>query len=926
MGLVTQIQLGTKGYLDITDDVAVPLNFSVSEIQDFSKRQGGYSKTIQLPGTANNNRLFSSIYDVNITDTTFNQNYREKCIILQNGVPVFNGFLQLLSVNKVSPSQENPDEQVTYEVAVRDDSGDFYLSLGDKYLEDLSGWTQYNHIYTLSSITATQGNTWEDAYKYFMMWNQKSEYNLSDFTPSIYAKTYFDKIFLDAGYTYSWPTMSATSFEKLVIPYNGDKPTANLESLSFRAGFSSTTEHQSTPTFFGYYNSDFYDTVIFDNDETPPNFNGNNSYNKNTGIWTSSYYGSVTLKAAYRYEIKIYAPVAFYLQQYYTDDYFNQIYAGDYSYIRLKLSNTIGTSSNNITNNIYDVKIAEIQSFNTNSPAIPNRIYFNSGYTTYYVYASPEFTYTTNVVPGTQVFNKVQGEFIVGGGDLFRTDNDFILDDPTLIPRLSVSIGTLPSDFGNNYFQATPKAELGEGMTIVLSDFIPKKVKQKDFLSGIVKMFNLYITPDKDRDKNLIIETRDEFYDNGGTLDWTDKFVSDDTAKIQFLPDLQNKKIRLSYKEDKDIHNTTYKNATSEVYGQIDYTFDNEFVRDVKLVETIFSPTPIDLNGFGIAVPAINSSIPKNNIRILYDGDWIDNNQLTGNTWTYRSTTAITTTSAFTSYPYAGHFDNPITPSCDFNYGLTDYLYYDTWDNVTENNLYNRYWKRFINQIESGKLMTAKFRLNEYDILNLNFRDKIFIHDTYWFLNKIVDYNSNSKEGLTTVELISVDEGITFSPFPLYKYQNPIKNTGIKYNWIKNEATMQNRFQNNDFGGSSQYIEILGEKNIIQNGSQESIIVGKNNDVAGTKNFIVGDNNTVQGSNVMLFGISGTTIRDSNTIIFGAPIVQYVNFIQAGRDEVLNPFSTTKIINYVDAGRDKVRPLGSQTLEMQINAGRDYIL
>ena len=102
MGLVTQIQLGSKGYLDITDDVAVPLNFAVGEIQDISKRQGGYSKTIQLPGTANNNRLFSSIYDVNITDTTFNQNYREKCIILQNGVPVFNGFLQLLSVNKVS--------------------------------------------------------------------------------------------------------------------------------------------------------------------------------------------------------------------------------------------------------------------------------------------------------------------------------------------------------------------------------------------------------------------------------------------------------------------------------------------------------------------------------------------------------------------------------------------------------------------------------------------------------------------------------------------------------------------------------------------------------------------------------------------------------------------------------------------------------
>lgn len=34
MGLNTQIQLGSKGYLDITNDVHVPLNFAVGEIQD----------------------------------------------------------------------------------------------------------------------------------------------------------------------------------------------------------------------------------------------------------------------------------------------------------------------------------------------------------------------------------------------------------------------------------------------------------------------------------------------------------------------------------------------------------------------------------------------------------------------------------------------------------------------------------------------------------------------------------------------------------------------------------------------------------------------------------------------------------------------------------------------------------------------------
>ena len=78
MAFTTQIQLGTKGYLDISQDVPVPLNFSVAEIQDISKRQGGFSKTIELPGTANNNNLFSNLFDVNITDTTFDPNIRER--------------------------------------------------------------------------------------------------------------------------------------------------------------------------------------------------------------------------------------------------------------------------------------------------------------------------------------------------------------------------------------------------------------------------------------------------------------------------------------------------------------------------------------------------------------------------------------------------------------------------------------------------------------------------------------------------------------------------------------------------------------------------------------------------------------------------------------------------------------------------------
>ncbi len=42
-----------------------------------------------------------------------------------------------------------------------------------------------------------------------------------EFKPAIFAKTYLDRIFADSGFTYNWPTLSNTKFDKLIIPYNG---------------------------------------------------------------------------------------------------------------------------------------------------------------------------------------------------------------------------------------------------------------------------------------------------------------------------------------------------------------------------------------------------------------------------------------------------------------------------------------------------------------------------------------------------------------------------------------------------------------------------------------------------------------------------------------------------------------------------------
>ena len=55
-------------------------------------------------------------------------------------------------------------------------------------------------------------------------------------------------------------------------------------------------------------------------------------------------------------------------------------------------------------------------------------------------------------------------------------------------------------------------SNLIEGNTIDMNGMIPEKIKQKEFVKGIINMHNLYVQPDRENPKLLDIEPRDDFY------------------------------------------------------------------------------------------------------------------------------------------------------------------------------------------------------------------------------------------------------------------------------------------------------------------------------------------------------------------------------------------------------------------------------
>ena len=189
---------------------------------------------------------------------------------------------------------------------------------------------------------------------------------------------------------------------------------------------------------------------------------------------------------------------------------------------------------------------------------------------------------------------------------------------------VSISIDTLTASLYNN-----PSSNvLTDDDIINLNEFIPKKIKQSDIITDLVKRYNAYISTDKDNDRKIIIDTRDSYYAKGVTLDWSDKkdYSSKDT--ITLLSELQNKEFEFTYKKDSDDYNKNYSlSVDGNIYGQKKVEFTNEFAKGKKKIETPFSPTPLIYNAPQnpvAIVSAISATAPSTNMRVLHFGGVID--------------------------------------------------------------------------------------------------------------------------------------------------------------------------------------------------------------------------------------------------------------------------------------------------------------
>lgn len=789
--------------LELSENLSMPFNYLVSDIREPEKKQANYSKTINIPATKANNLLFSNIYriDKQINNASyvsnfapdFNPNLKASAIVYINDIQIFSGNIQLIKINL---KDKKPFD---YEVILIGELSNIFYDMGERYLHSLD-ISEYSHIWNRTNITESwatriqknganyvnflSGLPIGEGYVYPLIdygKNNGQSYKVTDLFPAIYAKTYIDKIFAAYGYTYTSTFFDSQLFKNLIVPFNKKglaltQADINARTFYVLSPYPNNFEGNGLTKLFGpsLPNTELTNTILFTNDSSSPAHDENNLYvsdifDPNFGrfIVHSSGEYNLFISLSSRFSILIGSPD--------TDNKINdaagtlteRIEVYKYVYATSTYTSLIGQT--------FTFDCATLD-FTTPANWFDNQFPVN------------DFTVTLSNVP-LSPNDQIVIYRTLSCGAIFR---NVVVQGYPLPDIITPHFYLFSSNYNpDSYFYNEPVGfSLAETDLIDMNVCIPLNIKQKDFFSSIIKMFNLYIDVDKANPTNLLIETRKDYYNND-IVDWTDRVDMTNMFEVIPMGDLNSKVYNFKATPDNDHYNERYKLLYNETYGDLRLDVNNDFIRGETDTQIIFSPTvavgstlhnrvipcfvEYDVNNLVTTVTDLNVKKPKEtNIRLLHYSMLKSTNQ------NFLITSVDTSAVTYSSYPFANHIDDVIAPTLDLNWSAPIELSY-TALTYTNNNLFNKYWSGFISEITdaNSKLISAMFYLKPTDILTLDFKKLYLIDGNYFRLNKILDYDPLSNN-LTKVELIKT---ITASPF--VGNAVPIIPTITSYNYIE---------------------------------------------------------------------------------------------------------------------------------------------
>ena len=279
--LISDISIKTEEILsyegqvicDLYEDESIPLTLSVDNFKNVAEKIQSYSKDFNLPATKRNNKLFSSLFEITRTVANpydFNPYVTTRAVLKQDGIILFDGSLRLIDI-------QDKEGEISYNVNLYAQTIALADTLKNKTFENIN-FSELEHAYDKDSIKGswytnglplinplpigTYAGTEEayltDVLKYpFVDWTHEMLYangatgtgatygtpeltSLEQaFRPWIKIKYLIDRIFSEAGYTYSSTLFDSTDFGKLFMDFNwgGSSVPGSIDDTTFTATY-----------------------------------------------------------------------------------------------------------------------------------------------------------------------------------------------------------------------------------------------------------------------------------------------------------------------------------------------------------------------------------------------------------------------------------------------------------------------------------------------------------------------------------------------------------------------------------------------------------------------------------------------------------------------------------------------------------------
>lgn len=687
--------------LDLDKNVDIDFTYSIADIADFEKRTTTYSKTITLPATAHNSFLLGNYFDFSI-----NNDYSE----LENNVGVNFNPMKKAFVKVVVDNVEvfagvlrlleitSKDGAMEYQCALFGSLGGLFTTLGEKLLTDLD-LTDWNHFYHIDTIEDSWAGTFDYVYP-LANYGVAVDESLDRYD----VKNFRPAIFLKSLFTKILDQAGYTYNEEFWDDNNLDK----LIMLNNEDIFSIFIE------LFAHF-------TIYD--------------------FTAEGYPAGPVGGGYS-EFDL-APSTF------SSTYLN---VGDLSGLNLV---SIGKED---VSTKYRITFDYVSTLNNYSlpifrTRIGNRLIFPTD-STYFDVSLPSSVISPdgNPVSGSLTIEwNVQIKKDELAMVTFGVPNNAFISGDIQISNMVVDV--LPLD-------ALVKLPADYSAYINGKSIVPTNVKQADFVKSVINLLNLYIIQDNNNEFNLTFTPYPDFYTNT-EKDWTDKRDFARGFSIKASNDFVPRNYILNYKTDADYYSKRYFSKYGTGYGNLKFASGNEFSKEDKTIELLFSLCPLISNTENnMIMSAMHDINPdgsykqvKTNPKLAFWGGL-------KSTTTYNIMNANTILLSPTSYPYAGHIKDPIIAEdgslYDLCFASPNEIYFSI-SSYPSQNIYKSYYESFIlgQNNKDTKLITLYFLLNSIDIMNLDFRQYIRLDNGLYYLNKIDGYNPLGNE-LTKVELLRI--------------------------------------------------------------------------------------------------------------------------------------------------------------------------